>query len=49
VVRQEVVIPIEQPADESIWRSREGAVYSTMDLAAYCMKLLSTEMGAAKG
>jgi hypothetical protein len=48
VVRQEVLNPIEQPADESIWRSGDGAVYSTPALAAYCMKLLTTQMAAAK-
>ena len=48
VIRQEVLMPIEQPTDESIWRSREGLVYSTPALAAYCLKLLTTQMGAAK-
>ena len=48
VVHQEVLNPIEQPIDESIWQSRGGVVYSTGDLAAYCVKLLSAQIGAAK-
>lgn len=46
VVRQEVLNPIEEPADEFTWKSREGAVYTTSGLAEYCLKLLTTQMGA---
>lgn len=45
MVRQEVLNPIEEPADESIWKSHEGAVYTTPGLAEYCLKLLTTQMG----
>jgi hypothetical protein len=48
VVQQEVLNPIEQPTDESTWQSRAGGVYSTDALAAYCLKLLATQMGAAE-
>jgi hypothetical protein len=45
VIRQEVLNPIEQPTDESVWRSRDGTVYSTAALAAHCLKLLNQQMG----
>ena len=44
VVRQEVLNPIERPTDESVWRSRDGAVYSTADLSAHCLALLEQQM-----
>lgn len=49
VVRQEVLNPIEHPADESVWCSRTGAVYTTAGLAAHCRALLEQQMrdGAA--
>jgi hypothetical protein len=48
IVRQEVLNPIEQPVDESIWKSREGTLYTTPGLAEYCLKLLNTQIGSAK-
>ena len=48
IVRQEVLNPIEQPVDDSIWKSREGMVHTTQGLAEYCLKLLTTQMGASK-
>jgi hypothetical protein len=48
VVKQEVLNPIEQPVNDSIWRSREGAVYTTAELADYCLKLLAAQMGTGK-
>jgi hypothetical protein len=46
VIRQEVLNPIEQPADESVWRSRDGTVYSTAALAAHCLRLLDQQIQA---
>jgi hypothetical protein len=46
VVQQEVLNPIEQPTDESVWCSRTGAVYSTDGLAAHCRALLEQQMQA---
>ena len=47
VVRQEVLNPIEQPVDGSVWRSREGVVYTTPGLAAYCLALLEQQSNAS--
>ena len=47
VIHQEVLNPIEQPADESVWSSRTGAVYSTDGLAAHCRALLEQQIQAA--
>jgi hypothetical protein len=50
VVRQEVLNPVEQPADRPAdqpeWISRDGAVYTTPDLVAHCLKLLDDQMRA---
>jgi hypothetical protein len=46
VIRQEVLNPIEQPVDGSVWRSREGVVYTTPALAAYCLSLLEQQSNA---
>ena len=48
VVKQEVLNPIEHPADESVWASRTGAVYSTEALAAHCRALLEEQMQEVK-
>jgi hypothetical protein len=47
VVRQEVLNPIEQPIDGSVWRSRDGTVYTTPALAAYCLALLEQQTQTA--
>jgi hypothetical protein len=44
IIRQEVVNPIERPADESVWCSRDGTLYSTAALAAHCLALLDGQM-----
>lgn len=46
VLRQEVLNPIEQPADLSVWASRDGTLYTTPDLAAHCLQLLEDQMRA---
>jgi hypothetical protein len=43
-LRQEVLNPIEQPTDESVWRSQDGTVFSTAALAAHCRRLLDEQM-----
>ncbi|HET9426462.1 MAG TPA: hypothetical protein VFO55_13915 [Gemmatimonadaceae bacterium] len=48
VVRQEVLNPIENPTDESVWRSRDGTVYTTAELGAHCLALLEQQMQAEK-
>jgi hypothetical protein len=48
VVCQEVLNPIEHPADASVWCSRDGALYDTAGLAAHCLSLLDQQMQAAK-
>jgi hypothetical protein len=44
VVRQEVVNPIEAPTDGSVWRSRDGSLYTTAALAAHCLALLDQQI-----
>lgn len=46
LIRQDVLNPIERPTDDSVWRSREGTVYTTADLAAHCLKLLDQQIQA---
>jgi hypothetical protein len=46
VIHQEVLNPIEQPTDESVWRARDGKLYSTADLASHCLKLLDRQIQA---
>lgn len=48
VVHQEVLNPIERPLTESVWSSRDGTVYTTAELAAYCLLLLDKQMQADK-
>ena len=47
-IRQEVLNPIEQPVGEAVWSSRDGATYSTADLAAHCRQLLDQQIEAQK-
>jgi hypothetical protein len=46
IVRQEVLNPVEQPVDQPQWISRDGAIYTTPDLVAHCVKLLDEQIRA---
>jgi hypothetical protein len=46
LIRQEVLNPIEHPADESVWRSTDGTLFSTADLIAHCVELLEQQIQA---
>ena len=47
LIRQEVLNPIEQPADESVWRSTDGTLFSTAGLVAHCVELLDQQIQKA--
>jgi len=46
LIRQEVLNPIERPADAAVWRSDDGTTYDTPGLAAHCLALLDEQMRA---
>jgi hypothetical protein len=44
VVRQQVLHPVERPADACVWHSDDGIDYDTSSLVAHCLELLSSQM-----
>ena len=44
VVRQQVLHPVERPADACVWHSDDGIDYDTTSLVAHCLALLSAQM-----
>jgi hypothetical protein len=44
---QELVLrPVERPTDECVWRAADGRTFDTGSLAAHCLELLESQIGA---
>jgi hypothetical protein len=46
VAKEMVLHPIEPPADGRLWRSTEGAEYSTSELAERCLEFLTDQIAS---
>jgi hypothetical protein len=46
IISELIVRPIEQPLDELVWRTADGAEYDSAGLAARCVALLEQQMRA---
>lgn len=46
IVQEFVFLPIEKPADATVWRRSDGAEFSTPDVAALCLGLLKEQMAS---
>jgi hypothetical protein len=45
IVAELILLPIEPPVDECLWRTPDGTQYDTASLAAKCLALLEEQIG----